>query len=104
MHCLIEWRGEPVFPPDSELPDARTFCHTFFNHYNHAHWHKALGLHTPASVHFGTATDIRTHRAAVLHAAHARSPERFSRPPTPPPLPTTAWINPPTPAPQIQTA
>jgi putative transposase len=95
----------PAFPGRfGSLADARAFCQTFFNHYNHVHRHKALGLHTPASVHYGTATQIRAHRALVLHAAHTRHPERFSTPPVPPKLPTTAWINPPTPAPQIQTA
>jgi putative transposase len=95
----------PAFPGRfGSLADARAFCHTFFNHYNHIHRHKALGLHTPASVHYGTAAGIRARRAVVLDAAYARNPERFSRPPTPPQLPVAAWINPPTPAPQIQTA
>lgn len=95
----------PAFPGRfGSLADARAFCQTFFNHYNHIHRHKALGLHTPASVHYGTAADIRAHRQVVLDAARARNPERFSKPPTPPRLPTAAWINPPTPAPQIQTA
>jgi hypothetical protein len=94
----------PAFPGRfGSLTDARAFCQTFFNHYNGIHRHKAIGLHTPASVHYGTATEIRANRAVVLDAAHARNPERFSKPPTPPRLPTAAWINPPTPAPQIQT-
>jgi putative transposase len=94
----------PAFPGRfGSIADARAFCQTFFAHYNHAHRHKALGLHTPASVHYGTATAIRAHRAVVLDAANARNPERFSQPPTPPGLPTAAWINPPTPQPQIQT-
>jgi putative transposase len=94
----------PAFPGRfGSLADARAFCQTFFNHYNHTHRHKAIGLHTPASVHYGTAAEIRTNRAVVLDAAHTRNPERFSKPPTPPRLPTAAWINPPTPAPQIQT-
>ena len=95
----------PAFPGRfGSLADARAFCQTFFNHYNHIHRHKALGLHTPASVHYGTAADVRAHRQVVLDAAHARNPERFSKPPTPPRLPIAAWINPPTPAPQIQSA
>jgi putative transposase len=94
----------PAFPGRfGSLADARAFCHTFFNHYNHVHRHKALGLHTPASVHYGTAAGIRANRQVVLDAAHTRNPERFGKPPTPPQLPTAAWINPPTPASQIQT-
>jgi putative transposase len=94
----------PAFPERfGSIQDARVFCETFFTHYNHAHRHSALGLHTPASVHFGTAADIRANRAVVLDAAYTRNPERFGKPPTPPKLPTAAWINPPTPAAQIQT-
>jgi putative transposase len=46
---------------------------------------------------------IRTDRAEVLAAAHARNPERFSRRPEPPELPTVAWINPPSDPTQLQT-
>ncbi len=53
-------------------------------------------MHTPASVHFGTATDIRARRQTTLDHAHAHHPERFSRRPQPPHLPEQAWINPPT--------
>lgn len=71
----------PAFPGQfGSLADARAFCQTFFNHYNHTHRHKALGLHTPASVHYGTATQIRANRAVVLQAAHARNPERLNTP------------------------
>jgi putative transposase len=44
-------------------------------------------------VHFGTATEIRAHRADTLTAAYERNPTRFHRPPQPPRLPTTVWIN-----------
>jgi putative transposase len=52
-----------------------------------------LGLHTPASVHYGTATEIRARRAKTLDAAYAANPSRFAGRPTPPALPTVAWIN-----------
>ena len=88
----------PEFPERfGSLADARAFCHQFFDRYNHEHRHRALGLHTPASVHFGTATEIRAQRAAVLDAAYAANPHRFRKPPVPPKLPTAAWINRPTP-------
>jgi putative transposase len=42
-------------------------------------------------VHYGTATEIREQRAAVLDAAYAANPTRFHhRRPTPPKLPTAA--------------
>jgi putative transposase len=45
-------------------------------------------------VHYGRAEAVQTQRAAVLVAAYQTHPERFVRkPPTPPPLPQTAWIN-----------
>jgi putative transposase len=86
----------PAFPTHfDDIDHARAFCKEFFDYYNHEHYHSALGLHTPASVHFGTAEQTRTHRAGVLAAAYTRNPERFSRHPEPPKLPTVAWINPP---------
>jgi putative transposase len=85
----------PVFPDRfGSLADARAFCEAFFAYYNHEHRHSGLGLHTPASVHHGTATEIRAQRAATLQMAYAVNPVRFgNRRPTPPALPTAAWIN-----------
>ncbi|MBX6722548.1 MAG: IS3 family transposase [Dactylosporangium sp.] len=86
----------PAFPTHfDDIDHARAFCKEFFDYYNHEHYHSGLGLHTPASVHFGTAETIRANRAEVLAAAYTRNPERFSRRPEPPKLPTVAWINPP---------
>jgi putative transposase len=95
----------PTFPARfGSVADARAFCRRFFDHYNHQHRHRALGLHTPASVHFGTATEIRARRAQVLDAAYVANPIRFSAPPLPPRLPQAAWINKPTPEALIQTS
>lgn len=44
------------------LADARAFCEGFFTAYNHDHRHSGIGLHTPASVHFGTADQVQAHR------------------------------------------
>ena len=88
----------PAFPARfGSIEDARAFCHTFFDYYNHQHRHSGIGLHTPASVHYGTATDIQARRAVTLDAAYTANPRRFcGRRPTPPKLPTAAWINNPT--------
>jgi putative transposase len=85
----------PDFPGRfSCIEAARVHCQRFFGWYNDEHRHSALGLHTPADVHYGTAEAVRDKRAAVLADAFAAHPERFVRkPPTPPDLPTTAWIN-----------
>jgi len=84
----------PAFPGTfGSIQDARTFCETFFAYYNHEHRHSGIGLHTPATVHYGTADEIRAQRAITLDAAYAANPTRFSRRPTPPKLPTIAWIN-----------
>jgi putative transposase len=94
----------PAFPERfGSIHDARLFCAAFFDADNHEHRHAALGLHTPASVSYGTAPQIRAHRAIVLDRAYAANPQRFARPPTPPKLPTIAWINQPTPEAVIQT-
>lgn len=86
----------PAFPGRfGSLADARLFCERFFAYYNHVHRHSGIGLHTPASVHFGTAKDIRHARAQTLTAAYQATPNRFRHPPQPPTVPTTAWINPP---------
>ena len=85
----------PAFPNRfGSIADARAFCVEFFDHYNHTHRHSGIGLHTPASVHYGTATEIRAQRAVTLNAANTSNPTRFRhRRPEPPKLPTVAWIN-----------
>ena len=85
----------PAFPTNfGSIQDARVFCEQFFAYYNHEHRHSGIALHTPASVHYGTATEIRAQRAATLDAAYTANPDRFrGRRPAPPKLPTEAWIN-----------
>jgi putative transposase len=87
----------PDFPARFEsLEAARAHCRAFFPWYNHDHRHAGLGLLPPAVVHFGQAEAFHAARQTVLAAAYARHPERFvRRAPTPPPVPTAAWINPP---------
>ena len=85
----------PAFPENfGSLADARAFGEAFFGYYNHEHRHAGIGLHTPASVHYGTAGHVRAMRQHTLDAAYQARPERFGhRRPTPPKLPTEAWIN-----------
>ena len=84
------------------IADARAFCETFFNYYNHDHRHSGIGYHTPASVHYGTAEEVRTQRTETLEAAYAANLARFRhRKPEPPNLPTIAWINEPLPAEEV---
>jgi putative transposase len=84
----------PDFPERfGSLQDARAFCEAFFTAYNHEHRHFGIGMHTPASVHYGTAADIQDLRQTTLDQAHAAHPERFTRRPRPPRLPEVAWIN-----------
>lgn len=62
--------------------------------YNDEHRHSGIGFHTPADMHYGRAELAQAKRAAVLDVAYAEHPERFVRKaPTPPALPTIAWIN-----------
>lgn len=78
------------------MADARAWVTTFVQCYNHEHRHSGLGLLTPAMMHGGTADAVVAARQSVLTEAAARYPERFVRgQPTPPTVPTAAWINPP---------
>jgi putative transposase len=88
----------PEFPDRFQnIEQARAFCRTFFDWYNHEHRHSGIGLMPPAAVHYGRAPALHAERQRVLDAAYAATPERFvRRPPTPPELPTAAWINKPT--------
>lgn len=77
-------------------PDARSWAQEFFRWYNYEHHHSALGLLTPADVHFGRAQAVLAQRQQVLAAAYQKNPERFVKgQPTPPQLPPAVWINPP---------
>ena len=96
----------PAFPQNfGSVADARAFGQAFFDYYNHEHRHSGIGLHTPASVHHGTAHGIRVLRQATLDAAYTANPDRFRhRRPHPPKLPAAAWINPPSREAFIQSA
>jgi putative transposase len=85
----------PTFPDRfASMEEARAFCREFFTWYNHAHRHSGIGFMTPEAVHYGRAPELTRRRAEVLTAAYAAHPERFVRkPPVPPVVPTSVWIN-----------
>jgi putative transposase len=87
----------PGFPARfGSIEAARAHCQVFFPWYNNEHHHGGLGLHTAADVHHGRAAAVQADRAQTLTAAYHAHPERFVRkPPAPPELPGTSWINPP---------
>jgi putative transposase len=87
----------PSFPEHfGSIEEARSFGQEFFSWYNTEHRHAGIGLLTPEALHYGRASEIHAQRAEVLSVAYLAHPERFvNHPPTPPPLPTAAWINPP---------
>jgi transposase InsO family protein len=92
----------PDFPERfGSLEDARRFCDGFFVAYNHEHRRSGIGMHTPASVHFGTAKQIQTQRQATVDRAHAAHPHRFTRRPRAPRPPEVVWINQPADQPQL---
>jgi putative transposase len=65
----------PDFPGRFDsIEAARRHCQSFFAWYNDDHRHGALGLHTPADIHYGTAEAVRDKRAAVLIDAYGRTP------------------------------
>jgi hypothetical protein len=59
------------------------------------HRHTGIGLNTPADVHYGLAAATAKDRSAVLQAARAATPHRFSTTIDPKilALPGTTWIN-----------
>ena len=58
----------PEFPERfGSLSEARQFMDTFAQWYNHEHRHTGIGLHTPADVHYGLATDKADQRRAARH-------------------------------------
>ena len=84
----------PTFPKRfANLAHARTFCDTFFDYYNNEHRHSGIALNTPANVYYGLDEAIRHKRQGVLDAADQARPDRFTKPPQAPQVPTATWIN-----------
>ena len=85
----------PDFPDRfGSFEDAHAHCGRFFGWYNDDHRHSGIGYHTPADVHYGRAEHLQEKRGIVLAGAYQLHPERFVRkPPVPPAIPTSAWIN-----------
>ena len=96
----------PAFPVRcASMEEARACCQIFCAWDNTVHRHRGIGLHTPAAVHYGLATARQELRGATLTSAYTAHPERFVRqPPTPPALPTAAWINKPAQPPREEVA
>ncbi|MFG1828144.1 IS3 family transposase [Microbispora bryophytorum] len=84
----------PVFPERfASLQEAETFCYRFFTYYNHEHYHAGIGLHTPFTVHMGTAAAVQDKRAETIERFRAANPQRFTRAPQLPKIPEVAYIN-----------
>lgn len=88
----------PEFPQRfGSIEDAFAFCRTFFVWYNDDHYHSGVCWLTPATVHYGQASQILAQRHATLVAAYETNPNRFLRGmPRLQRLPLEVWINPPT--------
>lgn len=79
----------------ADQAQAVIWMRAFERWYNWRHAHSALGLMTPAAIHFGFAEHLWAKRQATLHAAYHTHPERFSRGlPNPPRWPERVSINP----------
>lgn len=85
----------PDYPDRFEnLPHAQQWGRSVFTWYNDQHYHSALGLLTPASVHYGQAEIILVQRQQVLQAAYTTHPERFVKGmPLVSAPPKEVWIN-----------
>jgi putative transposase len=72
----------PEFPERfGSLCAARQFMDTFTNWYNHEHRHTGIGLHTPADVHFGLATDKAAEPAHGTDRRPRATPAQFRHDP-----------------------
>jgi transposase InsO family protein len=60
------------------LTHAREWMDAFITYCNHDHGHSGIGLHTPASVHYGTAEEVRDQRAIALAEAYGTLAPCFS--------------------------
>jgi putative transposase len=89
------FKYRPDFPSRFDsLLHGEHHARDFLTWYNEEHHHVNLGLMTPHDIHFGLAQDKWHQRAQALLRAYQDHPERFPRGvPSPPPLPTAAWIN-----------
>lgn len=82
----------------ADLQHAQQWGRSVFSWYNNEHYHTALGLLTPASVHYGQAEVILAQRQQVLQAAYTAHPDRFVKGmPVVPTPPKEVWINQPKP-------
>lgn len=77
----------------TDIEHARQWTGDFLHRYATAHHHSALGRHTPAQIHYGTAAAVQTQRQARLDAYWAQHPQRFRRRPMAPALPGPTGIN-----------
>lgn len=76
------------------IDHSRTWARSFVQWYNFEHFHSAIGLISPAALHFGHAQHIFDQRQRTLDAAYQLHPERFiNGNPQPPAIPTEVWIN-----------
>lgn len=90
----------PDYPDRFEdIDHAHGWSQAFFKWYNTDHRHTALGLLTPAAVHFGQTEKLIQHRHLTLQRAYQDHPERFVKG-VPQPLepPAAVWINKPEPS------
>lgn len=62
-----------------ELQDAREWVERFVHWYNHEHRHSKLNFVTPAERHAGKDRDVLEQRKAILEAAKAANPQRWSK-------------------------
>ena len=87
----------PDFPDRfADIAATRAWMRRYEHWYNHVHYHSAIGYQRPADLHDGTHHTITKRRNEVLQRAYQHRPDRFRRPPSPPSVPTVAWINKPT--------
>jgi putative transposase len=87
---------QPDYPARfPSLAAATTWCHSYYDWYNHEHHHAGISFYTPSNVFFDDVESVRRTRQAALDAAYAAHPERFvNGPPIATRPPAITEINP----------
>jgi putative transposase len=89
---------QPAYPDGfDDLLDARGWCQSFFDWYNHLHFHSGIAMLTPAVVFEGRTEQHLAMRRHALTLAFTAHPQRFHyRMPVLASPPSEVWINRPT--------
>jgi len=94
----------PEYPRQgfATVDDARAWVAAFVGWYNHEHFHSGISYVTPASRHAGRDVDQLARRRRTYERARRRRPERWTGDARAWERPTTVYLNPDSPSPELR--